>query len=661
MRKTISLILAVIMALGAFTGIAFADEAQFHEAPELAALVAAGELPPVEERLPEADDVFVETNSSTGELLEIGTYGGVLTVPTTGVGNWAICRYNYQTLSMYDVDNTRYTNAIKSYDVNEDYTVYTWHLRKGLKWSDGTPCTVDDITYWYYMTILNNYSSNQGWQGLFTMAEDGVEKDYAVLEKIDDYTCTWTFKKPQYEADFFSGDLKWAMIPSHTFIEYGLVPSSYYIENPYWPDPELTDEQVLANAMAIGIEMSSVKDLGKELIYRSWNYWQIPSLSAWILTDQAGFNTKDDDLIILKRNPYFFKVDAEGNQLPYIDELRFQKYSDSEQQQLAFLSGDIDHYNPASTDEIPGILEQLGDDVTLHIQTSNQWGDLQITYNYTIEDPNYFALFNNIDFRQAMSIAIDRQYCADLLKNGFVNPTNAAPQDPNFGYSEEWTNHWAQYDPEGAKALLEGTGLLVMGSDGFYDFADGSDLCIDFLAPISDYLDTAFPVVQTYWNAIGIKTAIKNVDNKTDLLDANTFMGTFVDSGDTQGGIGMISRPKAYLPTGGSVNWCRTWQRYFEDPTTYAGTNFEPVDDNIKKIAELGNEWMATGDMAKKDELELEIYKLTIEGGWITAVYEKEPVYYLANSKIHNWFDNIDEDKYYYIGLCHPWCWYFAE
>ena len=663
MKKFLALTLAAVMVLGLLSGVSFAEEAAYHEAPELAEQVAAGTLPAVEDRLPIASDVFVETNSSTGEELAVGTYGGTITIPTTGVGNWGISRLNYQTLCMYDVDGTRYMNVIKSYDVNEDYTVYTWHLREGLKWSDGTPFTTDDITYWYYMIHRSNYSGNVNWNGLYTFAEDGVTKEYATLEKIDDYTCTWTFAKSQYEDDFFTGDFKYAWVPSKTFIEYGLVPASYYFENPYWENQGLSDEQVLANAMAIGIEQNTVKDLGSQLVYRSWNYYQLPSLSAWILTDQTGYNTKDDDLIILKRNPYFFKVDAEGNQLPYIDEIRFQKYSDNEQMQLAFISGDIDYYQPSDISDIPVVLEKMGDTVALATQSSTNWGALQYSFNYTVDDANYHALFNNADFRQAMSIAIDRQYCADILQNGFVEPMNAAPQDPNFGYSEEWTSHWAQYDAEGAKALLEGTGLLVMGADGFYDFADGTDLIVEFITDTdtTNFKDKAFSVVQQYWTAIGIKTVLKSTDMKGDLIDANTFYAVFSASGDNQGGIGLISRPKTYLPSYNSANWTTNWYMYFDDPETNAGTCYEPADERIKTIAELGLKWMSTHGKEERDAIELEIYRLTIEGGWIGAVYEEAPSYYLYNSKIQNWFDNINEDKYYYIGLCHPWCWFLAE
>lgn len=639
------------------------DVSAYKEAPMLAALVEKGELPKIDERIPNQENVFVDTNASSGEALTIGTYSAKITVPTTGVGNWGISRYGDQTLSLYNTDNTRVMNTIKSYDVNADYTQYTWHLREGMRWSDGSLFTADDITFWYYMCHINNYDGCANWAGLYTLADDGETKEYAKLEKVDDYTVVWTFNKPQYEDDFFTGDFKWAYCNKAFFEGNGLIPSTYYKENPYYVDPGLTDEQVLANALKIGIDMSTVKDLGKELLYRYWNYYQIPQFGAWILTDQTGFNTKNDDLIILRRNPYFFKVDAAGQQLPYIDEIYIQKYANNDQAQLAFLSGEIDDYSPSAPTEISTILAQLGDSVQLIEMADTKWGNVQYSFNYTIADPNYHALFNNEAFRQAMSIAINREEASQLLTDGFSDPCNAAPQAPNFGYNDEWSKHWTEFDAAAAKKLLEENCGLVMGSDNYYDFADGTDLIIEFITNTADDKDTVFAVIKKYWDAIGIKTVLKQYENDQTgaLVDANDFYGIFYRGADEQGGIGLISRPKVYLPNYNSANWTTCWATYYDDPATYAGTSFQPVDERIDKIVELGKAWTSTPDKAERDKIELEIYKLTIEGGWGCAVYETSPVYHLAKSTIRNWFNNINEDKYYYIGLSHPWTWFLAE
>ena len=220
-----------------------------------------------------------------------------------------------------------------------------------------------------------------------------------------------------------------------------------------------------------------------------------------------------------------------------------------------------------------------------------------------------------------------------------------------------------EYDVDAAKKLLEDECGLVMGSDGLYNFADGTDVLIEFITNTADDKDTVFAVIKKYWDALGIQTVLKQNENDQtgSLVDANTFKGVFYRGADDQGGIGLISRPKVYLPNYNSANWTTNWSTYYDDPATYAGTCFQPVDERIDRIVELGKSWSQTPSKAERDQIELEIYKLTVEGGWITAVYEAGPVYHLTKSTVRNWFNNINEDKYYYIGLSHPWTWFFAE
>ena len=183
-----------------------AEVTSFGEAPMLADLVQAGSLPAVEERLPVADDVYVERTDATGAPLEIGTYGGVINLLGAG-GSWGLARPTMESIIHFNSDGTYYANVIKDFEHNDDYTVWTFNLREGMKWSDGDDFTADDITFWYYMCHLNNYDTKKSWAALKETV-DG-EDAWATLEKVDDYTVTWTFVNPKFPADFIeNGDFK---------------------------------------------------------------------------------------------------------------------------------------------------------------------------------------------------------------------------------------------------------------------------------------------------------------------------------------------------------------------------------------------------------------------------------------------------------------------
>ncbi|MDE6517875.1 MAG: hypothetical protein K2L18_08525, partial [Acetatifactor sp.] len=166
------------------------EVAGFSEAPMLSDLVQAGSLPAVEDRLPVEDDVFVDQADALGNTLEIGTYGGVINLLGAG-GSWGLSRPVLEGIIRYNNDGTYYANVIKSFEHNDDYTVWTFNLREGMKWSDGDDFNADDITFWYYMCHLTNYDTKKSWAALKETV-DG-EDAYANLEKVDDYTVTWTF------------------------------------------------------------------------------------------------------------------------------------------------------------------------------------------------------------------------------------------------------------------------------------------------------------------------------------------------------------------------------------------------------------------------------------------------------------------------------------
>ena len=126
MKKVLVIVLAALLTLGIVT----AQAVEFKEAPMLAEKVAAGELPPVEERLPKAEDVYVMTELKNHQPLEIGKYGGVLTKAVTKIGNWEICRSTTLERPVdFDTNGTPFNNVLKSLESNEDMTEWTMHLR----------------------------------------------------------------------------------------------------------------------------------------------------------------------------------------------------------------------------------------------------------------------------------------------------------------------------------------------------------------------------------------------------------------------------------------------------------------------------------------------------------------------------------------------------
>ncbi len=653
MKKLIALLLALVMvlSLAACTGnpegtsTTNAPETEppattppavgYSEAPSITSLGTYGK---VEDRLPVKDDIFVSQYDANGDVLEIGTYGGTINLVGSG-GSWDISRPSLETIIRRNTDGTYVPNVIKSYEHNEDYTVWTFKLREGMKWSDGDDFNADDITFWYYMCHINNYDSKASWAAL----KDG--DGFAKLEKVDDTTVTWTFTNPKFPGDFIeNGDFKWCWAPSHWLKD--LIPSSMYVENPYWQDTGLSDEDVLKNAQAKGIDKATIKDLGKEVAYNAWNVGGIPTVNSFFL--RAG-ETRNDTVCHLDRNPYYWKVDVQGQQLPYCDGITMTKTSAEGQDQLMFRSGKLDVIEVAMQD-INSILTDMGDKAYLRSRASVDWGGMKVTFNYTHTDKNYAELFNNIKFRQAISIAVDRNQVTGLVSDGFLAPGQCAPQKGNFGYDEEWMNKWTEYDVEGAKKLLEECGL-VKGSDGFYDFADGSDFLLTFYGYLDSGAANDYTILEQYYNAVGIKTAWKEYEMAAfdGEIDNNTWTAV-IGPHTAIGGLSMKDRVAPFVPVEQAAEW-------YGEFGTWVATNgekgVEPTGD-MAKLVEIWRKWEATPIPEERDAYNLEIYKIHKDNMWTIAYLESVGIYSLVNSNLKNYPDNlVHADLYMYTNIVH--------
>ena len=597
------------------------------------------------DRLPVAEDVFISQVDATGALLEIGTYGGEINM-VGKVSSWTVSRPILETIIRRNADGSYYPNVIKSYEYNEDYTVWTFHLREGMKWSDGNDFNADDITFWYYMCHINNYDGKASWTALHggdTVGAKGEAK-YAKLEKVDDYTVTWTFQSPKFPADFIeNGDFKWCWAPSHWLKD--LIPASYHVENPYWENTGLSDEDVLKNAQAKGVDMATLKDLGKILTYNFWNTPGMPTVNSFGL--RAG-ESGSNQVIHLDRNPYYWKVDAKGQQLPYCDAIVMTN-CDEDQAKLMFMSSELDLIEVKMAD-IASILANMGDKAALRVRSSSDWGGVKVTFNYTHTDPNYANLFNNVKFRQAISIAVDRNQVSELLSDGFLLPGQCAPQPGNFGYDEEFINKWTEYDVAGAKKLLEECGLK-MGSDGFYDFADGSDFLLTFYSYLDNGGASDYPVLEQFYNAVGIKTAWKEFEVAAFDMEIDNNTWTAVLGPHTAiGGLSMKDRAAPFVPIQQAAEW------YGEFGTWY-GTEGEkgvkPTGD-FAKLIEIYEKWNSTSDNAERDAYNLEIYEIHKANLWTIAYLQSEGTYSVIQSYIKNYPDNlVNADLYMYVNMVH--------
>ena len=365
----------------------------------LAERVAAGELPPVEERLPE--------NPRVMELpwTEIGTYGGELRVPFGGDspfwGGQMVFWSAWRGLVKWNADFSDWEpNIAESVDVSDDATSYTFHLRKGLKWSDGVPFTADDIVF-FIDDVLKNEEINSGNfpEGFWLPGEEPP-----TVEKVDDYTVTITFDVPYglFLLNMCGWD-GWHMVaaPKHYLEQFHI---KY---NPDGIDALIAESESATDWVTLFQTRSAVgPGTDQAAVMRDVNY---PTLMPWIVTQPLGSGTQ----FIAERNPYYYWVDSAGNQLPYIDRFVETAYQDEQTLLLDVLAGKFDTMpNPPNENRPLFFEDPETSGLEVYILPREGGGVVSVLFNMT--NPELGEIFSQKDFRIGLSYAIDRQEIIDI-------------------------------------------------------------------------------------------------------------------------------------------------------------------------------------------------------------------------------------------------------
>lgn len=454
-KKWIATFAVATLSTTAMTGMAWA----FQEAPMLAEMVAAGQLPAVDERLP--------THPTVVEALEVGQYGGSWHRAYSGPGDrWGPTKLMEERVLKWTADASGEAvlkpGFIESYSVNDSSTEFTFTLLDGLKWSDGAPVTTEDVKFWYNDVFLNSEIVPNIDP---TFAPGGVP---LTLDVKDERTFTIKFAQPyvyflQILAKDSTGepslDRPSFLFPKHYLSQYN--------------DHYASADELAAAAKKFGV--ATWKDLwgSKGVVTGWWNNPDLPVLTAWHVETPAPAET-----VTMVRNPYYYAVDQAGNQLPYIDRIEHRLFQDPETLNLMVAQGQIDmqaRYMGLDNYTFYKENEARGGYHVVTGRDSNVWS---IVPNMTVKDEGLAALFQNVDFRHAMSAAVDREAIIELTQSGLAFPIQTAPVNGSPYYNADLANHWTDYNPEEADTLLDTAGLTERDSAGFRLRPDGQRLSL---------------------------------------------------------------------------------------------------------------------------------------------------------------------------------------
>lgn len=568
---------------------------EYNEAPMLADMVSAGDLPPVEERLP-AEPLVEDVVDSVGQ------YGGTLRRAFLGPGDHNnYTRVVYDALVRYAPDGSEVIPHIaQGWESNDDFSEWTVFLREGMKWSDGEPFTADDIIWWYENILLNEdlNPTVPGWM-------QNADGSTAVVEKVDDYTVKWIYTNPNtaFLLDLANKDGADRAISNLAFVP------AHYMEQ-YHPD--FADEAEL---------QAKVDEAGFDTWVELFAVQTFPHMSGTRPTTAAWMPTGTsvaDQVFTISRNPYYFAVDSEGNQLPYVDEVRFTFYSDPEALNLAAVAGEIDmqgrHINMSSYP----VLKENEADGNYHVVTWPTFGgsDAVVMFNQTwiANDPELGALFQEHDFRVAMSHAIDREAIKESAFFGIGEARQPVPAPFHPYYpGDEYAFKYTELDLDTANELLDGLGLTELDDEGFRTLPSGERLDIELgvVPQFANWPDIAQLIVED-WAEVGVRAHVELRERNTHFaMRPNNELQSEIWNDDTTG-FPFSGQPKQDIRSDIALTFGPLYRVWYE---TDGAEGLEPPDD-IKRMVEIIDEAKVSSP-ERQVELAQELFRL-----WVDSTYE---------------------------------------
>jgi peptide/nickel transport system substrate-binding protein len=471
----------------------------FKEAPQLAELVKAGKLPPVQERIGQ-DPLVVKP------LREIGKYGGTWRRAFTGpfdTSNGHRVAQNDKLL-YYDYTGTKLVpNIARAWEVSPDGKVTTLSLRRGMKWSDGQPFTADDFVFWY-QDVYNNKDLVPTPLTVMTIGGKPI-----AIEKIDAATIRFVSPEPYYA------------LPTVLASVWGIG------HHARWGRSALGGFAPAHYLKQFHPKYVSKEDLAKKVAELNFDGWvtmfknrndacrnvDLPVVTPWKTTSPLTTPTW-----VLERNPYSVWVDTDGNQLPYIDRIRMTLGESLEVINLRAIAGEFDSQaRHIDISKLPVLLEnQQKGGYRVYLDPSDQGADVGLFCNQTYEkDAEIAKWLGTREFRIALSHGIDRAQINETFLLGLGQTGSAAPGERTlyFPGPEYKTLHTA-YNVKKANEMLDKLGLTKKDAEGYRLRADGKGRLRLALTTYLGFLPFTkiAEMMAEQWKKIGIRGEVQEME-----------------------------------------------------------------------------------------------------------------------------------------------------
>ena len=588
------------------------------QSPVLDQPVAEGKLPPVHERTG-PEPVVLEGVDGTG------TYGGTWYRVANAIGDAGVISWRMAGATLVRWSPLGYPvvpHAAKSVEQSADGREFTIHLRRGMRWSDGHPVTARDFEYHFNSQYV-------WWDKLPDWMYVGIERQPGTMEVVDDFTIKFTFPQPH-----------------GVFLEKMCNVSQFFLPRHYLADyhPKTGDPAKIEPEMA---KRGHTEAIGAYNELMGWNNPKCPRIWPWIYRTHTA--TPPYTFV---RNPYFWVVDREGNQLPYVDQVQIDVKS-NEMIAFAAATGEITfqrrHIRPEDYTLLMSSREGHGYDIYHWYPTFTSNYTVFPNMNRRIEpgDPvtrNKHAVLNDLRFRQALSLAIDRETIIETAYYGLTEPAQIDPGPASpFGYPK-LRNAFIHYDPERANELLDDMGLTNRDREGYRTFADGRRL--QFYIHTSGWTGPGpAQFLIDDWKAVGLRVVLRDRTRRLFGTEQATLGHDFSVWSSMSEYVPLLS-PRNFVPSAQSSFYAPGYGVWFNlgglaDPDSQRIKDSEiamepPVGSPFRRSQVLYSQALATADREEQIAIMHQVFDIAAENLWTISICTSPPQPIVVSKRLRN-------------------------
>jgi len=565
-----------LLAMLASAAVPVSARAASFSAKDLISTIEDSQSTPLSERLPENPRVV-----NLDELgREPGKQGGTARML---IGRGKDVRYipmfSYSRLIGYNQQLKMVPDILEKFTVEEG-RIFTFHLRRGHKWSDGSELTSEDFRYYWEDVILNTEIARGG-----PPARLKVNGEIAKFEVLDKYTIRYSWKLP---------------MPRFLSMLASPIPQTLALPSAYMRQfhADYQSEPVLAESIKKHRVDSWVRLHRKLSRQNRPENPNLPTLEAW-----RPRTFPPAEQFVFERNPYFHRIDENGVQLPYIDRMVLN-VSSAGLISAKTATGESDLQATALGLPDYTLMKEAENRFPLKVSLwrSTRGSSVALFPNLNCKDDVWRELFQDVRVRRAFSLAINRREINQVICYGLARESadTILPESPL--YKPEYSTAWADYDPARANALLDEVGLANRGANGIRYLSDGRQANITIESAGESTLETdVLELITDHFRQVGLALFIRN--SQRDIFRSRVVGGNVMMSAwqGLDNGLPSADMPPTQLaPTSNDQLHWPVWGLYYLSGHTQG----QPA--NVAEVEELGrllDQWLLSTTSKERTDI----------------------------------------------------------